>query len=559
MPDCYRSGVTAALSHSLVIHGGSAVPRRLPFLRLFALVLVALTASGAALVSTAGSPAAAVVGITGPDVSSFQHPNGVRIDWWKVKHNDRAFAIVKTTESTWYVNPWFGRDYAGAYSAGLVRGSYHFARPGYPLVSSALTQAAFYVKHLGTSLSQPRTLPPALDLEVDGGMSRGALITWAQTFLLAVRHATGRTPMIYTYPSFWSRTLGDAAALRRYPLWFAGYDGNYAPGTSLWQFTSAATVSGIAGRVDLSRWVSAPEDWTAVSDGMVATAWAPAAPGAPVNVHASPGSTTATVSWLPGDAGTSAITGYQVVVQPGGRAVTVDGQTTRATVTGLTNGAAYTFTVTARNGVGVGASSRPTAPVVPVAPTALTVTAPASLPYGQLIRVRAVLTRTDIGRPLVGAPVEVDVRPHGQGAWTPNALLTTDAGGAVSTALPSPTSIDVRIRYAGRSDIAPATAWRTVFVRTVVHRRLTARRSVPGRAVMLLGTIGPAVSGVTVWRQGFYGGRWHVLAITHTSPTGAFSFRIVPRARGTFVIRAVALSAAGRAPGYSQLARLYVT
>lgn len=534
------------------------MPRRLPLVRLFALGLAAVTASAAPLVWTTGSPAAAVVGITGPDVSSFQHPHGSHIDWWKVKHDNRAFAIVKTTESTWYVNPWFGRDYAGAYNAGLVRGSYHFARPSYPPVSSAMTQAAFYLKHLGTSLSRPRTLPPALDLEVDGGLSRGALVTWAQTFLLAVRRATGRTPMIYTYPSFWSRTLGDAAAFRRYPLWFAGYDGSYAPGTSLWQFTSGATVSGIVGRVDMSRWVSAPQDWATVSDGTVATPWAPAAPGAPVHVRASPGSTNAMVSWLPGDAGTSAITGYRVIVRPGGQVVDVDGQTTHALFTGLTNGTAYTFTVTARNGVGVGSTSPPTAAVVPVAPTALTVTTPVSLVYGQSIRVRAVLTRTDVGRPMTGAPVEIDVRAHGQGAWTPNALLTTDAGGAVSTRLPSPVSIDVRLRYSGRIDVAPATAWRTVFVRTAVYRRLTARHTIVGRPVTLLGSIGPAVGGVTVWRQGFYGGRWHVLAITHTSATGTFSFRIVPRARGVLVIRAVALSGAGRASGYSQVARLYV-
>ena len=76
--------------------------------------------------------------------------------------------------------------------AGLVRGSYAFARPAYPVASTAAAQARYYVRRLGTSARSSRTLPPALDLEVTGGLSQGALVTWAQDFLLTVRRLTGR-------------------------------------------------------------------------------------------------------------------------------------------------------------------------------------------------------------------------------------------------------------------------------------------------------------------------------------------------------------------------------
>ncbi len=91
---------------------------------------------------------------------------------------------------------------------------------------------------------------------------------------------------------------------------------------------------------------------------------APTAPGAPSAVTASPGNAQATVTWAAPSNGGSAITNYTVTSSPGG--LTANSATTSATVTGLTNGTAYTFTVTATNGVGTGPSSVASAPVTPL-------------------------------------------------------------------------------------------------------------------------------------------------------------------------------------------------
>ena len=60
----------------------------------------------------------------------------------------KDFAIVKATEGTTYVNPYFAgpyaNDYADAAAAGLVHGSYHFARPALPVAASAKAQAKFF-------------------------------------------------------------------------------------------------------------------------------------------------------------------------------------------------------------------------------------------------------------------------------------------------------------------------------------------------------------------------------------------------------------------------------
>ncbi len=99
------------------------------------------------------------------------------------------------------------------------------------------------------------------------------------------------------------------------------------------------------------------------------------APGAPTGVVAVAGIGSATVSWgLPPDGG-SPITSYKITPYIGAVAqapTTISGgpPATSATVTGLTNGTAYTFTVTAANAIGSGPSSTASSAVTPTTPTA---------------------------------------------------------------------------------------------------------------------------------------------------------------------------------------------
>jgi hypothetical protein len=79
-------------------------------------------------------------------------------------------------------------------------------------------------------------------------------------------------------------------------------------------------------------------------------------PGAPTNVAATAGNGQITVSFTPpADNGGSTITGYTVTSNPGNFTVASTGTT--ITVTGLSNGTAYTFTVTASNAAGAGPAS----------------------------------------------------------------------------------------------------------------------------------------------------------------------------------------------------------
>jgi hypothetical protein len=95
------------------------------------------------------------------------------------------------------------------------------------------------------------------------------------------------------------------------------------------------------------------------------------APMAPTGVTALPATASARVTWTAsGSDGDSPITGYTVTPYIGATAQTpvqAGASATSATVTGLANGTAYTFKVTATNGVGTSPSSAASSSVTPAA------------------------------------------------------------------------------------------------------------------------------------------------------------------------------------------------
>jgi GH25 family lysozyme M1 (1,4-beta-N-acetylmuramidase) len=244
------------------------------------LTLTVCAAVLAALVAPWGgqATAAAPAGLSGPDIASYQHPSGAAIDWAAVRNSGQRWVFVKATEGTTYTNPYFASDWRQSSAAGLYRGAYHYARPS-AAAGSASAQAQAFANTIGPQ-QVAGTLPPILDLEESGGLSPAALVGWTHDFLTALQSATGRTPMIYTYPSFWRNAMGSSADFTAYPLWIASY-GTSSPPTlgwphwTFWQYTSTGTVDGIQtpGGTDISVFNGTSLDLAALAS---AGTWGPA-------------------------------------------------------------------------------------------------------------------------------------------------------------------------------------------------------------------------------------------------------------------------------------------
>ncbi|HET6817918.1 MAG TPA: glycoside hydrolase family 25 protein [Mycobacteriales bacterium] len=237
-----------------------------------------------ALVVVAAAPALAA--LRGPDVSSWDHAAAIK--WWAVRNSGSSFVFIKATEGTRYTNPYFTGDWRGSGAAGLIRGAYHFARPS-SRAGSAVAQAHHFLRVVGARL-HTQSLPPVLDLELSGGLSPRRLIAWTRTWLTTVQQATGRTPVIYSYPAFWWQQMRHTTAFRAYPLWGACYcsrptrfAGAWTHWT-FWQYSETSRVKGIRGEADMNRFNGTRAQLLALADQGLPVAPSPS----PTSVSPSP-------------------------------------------------------------------------------------------------------------------------------------------------------------------------------------------------------------------------------------------------------------------------------
>ena len=106
----------------------------------------------------------------------------------------------------------------------------------------------------------------------------------------------------------------------------------------------------------------------------------PRAPDAPAVTNVVAGNATATVSFAPQFDGGYPIDSYTVTSQPQG--ITATGSSGPITVTGLTNGTAYRFTVAATSTIGASSPSPVSAPVTPKSPQTIAFANPGAQTFG---------------------------------------------------------------------------------------------------------------------------------------------------------------------------------
>jgi lysozyme len=153
----------------------------------------------------------------GLDVSHYQGA----IDWTAVSTGGYVYDFAKASEGVNSADEYFAANWPAIKAAGLLRGAYHYFHPS----MDGQTQADYFLQCLseangGTAMLAQGDLPVALDLEVTEGVVATDLMAGATVWLQAVQTATGRQPLVYTGPDFWT-SIRNPADLSGYPLWIA--------------------------------------------------------------------------------------------------------------------------------------------------------------------------------------------------------------------------------------------------------------------------------------------------------------------------------------------------
>lgn len=216
-------------------------------------------------------------------------------------------------------------------------------------------------------------------------------------------------------------------------------------------------------------------------------------PGAPTIGTATAGDGQASVAFsAPGSNGGAAITGYTVTASPGG--ATGTGAASPIAVTGLTNGQAYTFTVTATNSAGTGAASAPSNSATPKAGQTITFTNPGAQNFGTSPSLSATSTS--------GLTVTFSSSTTG--------VCTITSGGALTFVAAGTCTIDADQSGDGTYSAA-----------STVSRSFAVNAVVPGAPAIGTATAGDTQATVTFSAPGVTGGASITSFTVTASPGGA--------------------------------------
>jgi len=188
---------------------------------------------------------------------------GIDISHWQsglsIAKADPAFAIMKATDGTTYVDPTCDGFVSQCKSHGALYGVYHFWQ------GNATAEADWFVKNVKGYVGKG-----VLVLDFEGAHATSA--SAARAFLDRVYDKTGVRPLVYMSQSV-TRQFDWSAVAKDYALWVARYGSDTYGDTgawaapAMWQWTSSGKVNGYSGNVDKDHFYGDAKAWAAFATG----------------------------------------------------------------------------------------------------------------------------------------------------------------------------------------------------------------------------------------------------------------------------------------------------
>lgn len=184
----------------------------------------------------------------GIDVSKYQK----NINWTSVKNAGNEFAIIRAGYGKYasQKDPYFDQNMKNAQKAGIACGAYWFSYA--ESVADARQEAEVFAQVVqGYQFEYPLVFDIEAPVHAKMTMAQVSAITRA---FCETMESKGYYVSVYSYASFLNTKL-DASIFEDYDIWVAHF-GVSSPSFSkakygMWQYSSAGSVSGISGNVDM--------------------------------------------------------------------------------------------------------------------------------------------------------------------------------------------------------------------------------------------------------------------------------------------------------------------
>lgn len=190
------------------------------------------------------------------DISSLIEPNtifGIDLSWytgkvsWKsVTANENVkYVIVRSTMGDDGVDARFAENWESLSKVKMVRGAYHFFRPGENVTKQ-------FENFKRTVTFKAGDIRPIFDIESSGDLSQSEIVAAVNLWGKLCQKKWGVKPIIYTYLKFYELNLVGKIAAE--DLWLASYTKNRLRNSgykcAIHQFSDKIAIKGLRAKVD---------------------------------------------------------------------------------------------------------------------------------------------------------------------------------------------------------------------------------------------------------------------------------------------------------------------